>query len=654
MTIEKLGRYEILGELGKGAMGQVFLARDPLIGRELALKTFRVGLSAQDQELEQFRVRFLREAQSAGILNHPNIVTIHDVVVEQGGDFFIAMEYVKGEDLKHLIQRQGRLDLRFVLDVIAQIADGLDYAHGKGVVHRDIKPANIILTKEKQAKITDFGIARVDASNLTTEGQLLGTPNYMSPEQIQGQPVDHRADLWALGVMLYEMVTGKKPFLGENLTQVTHKIVFDPFPDPKKAVPNLPGNLEKILAQALGKKPDDRYQKGSDLARDLRAVFNRPTTSAIGSSGSFLGGEGDPATGTLTVQNPAANLTITSAAAHEALKPPTGTVPTLRSTATGVFPVQPPPSEAKGSKTAWIAAGAAGLAVVVLLVVIALKGGNGTPPPGDGGPRADPEAALQASYMPHIDEARRLLDAGDPDAALVAVEKALAVVPENREVRQLRHQAEEMRDRLAGDDSQSAVLLYRLEQVRAALAARDYRLAARQAEAVLELDPKNDEGQKLLAEAQDGLLRREQVRDRLSASGSGPSPVTTTDPASNPTVAPPPATAAAPEPTTLEIDFFSELSEGRLTIYHGSNRLYQDSFKFEEGGSGVFQRSKATSGRLTQTVTLPAGPVKLSIYTKPKGADTRITDVEGVLAPGGNAVLHLRLTQDTRVQASIE
>ncbi|MEM8932171.1 MAG: serine/threonine-protein kinase, partial [Acidobacteriota bacterium] len=137
MKPEKLGRYEIVGELGKGAMGLVYLARDPIIGRELAIKTFRLGFSAKDADAEQFKARFLREAQSAGILSHPNIVTIHDVVVDDGGEFFIAMEYVKGTDLKRYVQEKGRLDSRFVVDIVAQIADGLDYAHKKGVVHRD-------------------------------------------------------------------------------------------------------------------------------------------------------------------------------------------------------------------------------------------------------------------------------------------------------------------------------------------------------------------------------------------------------------------------------------------------------------------------------------------------------------------------------------
>src|SRR3981081_4474449 len=180
LTPTKLGRYEIVDEIGKGAMGVVYLARDPLIGRLVALKTFRISYSVKDAELEQFRARFIREAQSAGILSHPNVVTIHDVVEEsEAGLAFIAMEYVRGTNLKTLLQRETPLDLTYVAGILEQIADGLDYAHSKGVVHRDVKPANIIITADNRAKITDFGIARIDTSNLTQEGQLLGTPNYM-------------------------------------------------------------------------------------------------------------------------------------------------------------------------------------------------------------------------------------------------------------------------------------------------------------------------------------------------------------------------------------------------------------------------------------------------------------------------------------------
>lgn len=280
LTPTKLGRYEILDELGKGAMGVVYLARDPLIGRLVALKTFRIGYSVRDQELEQFRARFMREAQSAGILSHPGIVTIHDVV-EHGdeGLAFIAMEYIRGTNLKQVLQSGEPMSMLRISDIISQVADALDYAHSQGVIHRDVKPANILLTADHRVKITDFGIARLNTSNLTQEGQLLGTPNYMAPEQIQGREVDHRADLFALGVVFYEMLTRHKPFQGENLTVVSHRIVYDHFTPPRDYVRDLPPPVEKVLTRALEKDPARRYPRARDMAEDLRRAVTQ-TASA--------------------------------------------------------------------------------------------------------------------------------------------------------------------------------------------------------------------------------------------------------------------------------------------------------------------------------------------------------------------------------------
>jgi tRNA A-37 threonylcarbamoyl transferase component Bud32 len=274
LTPTKLGRYEIVDEIGKGAMGVVYLARDPLIGRLVALKTFRIGFSVKDAELDQFRARFIREAQSAGILSHPNIVTIHDVVERSDeGLAFIAMEYVRGTNLKSVLQEDRRPPLPYVTAVIAQVADALDYAHSCKVIHRDVKPANILITADDRVKITDFGIARLDTSNLTQEGQLLGTPNYMSPEQILGRDIDARADIFSLGVVLYEMLTRHKPFQGENLTVVSHRIVYDHFTPPREYVDDLPPGTETILNKALEKDPGRRYQRARDLAEDLRRVL---------------------------------------------------------------------------------------------------------------------------------------------------------------------------------------------------------------------------------------------------------------------------------------------------------------------------------------------------------------------------------------------
>ncbi|MDX1999092.1 MAG: serine/threonine-protein kinase [Thermoanaerobaculia bacterium] len=272
-----LGRYKILDEIGRGAMGVVYLAKDPLIGRLVAIKTFRVHFSVGDKELEQFRARFFREAQSAGILSHPRLVTIHDVVEDDGsGGSFIAMEYVRGTNLKQILQEEKRLELETIAEIVGQIADGLDYAHSHGVVHRDVKPANILIDANREVKITDFGIARIEAAtNLTHDGQLIGTPNYMAPEQIKGDATDHRADIFSLGVVLYEMLAGDKPFKGENLTAVTHKIVYEPFTPLEQHVKGLPEGLQRVLLKALAKDPAARYGRAGDLAADVRRVVSQ-------------------------------------------------------------------------------------------------------------------------------------------------------------------------------------------------------------------------------------------------------------------------------------------------------------------------------------------------------------------------------------------
>ncbi len=337
MTPEKLGRYEILGELGKGAMGVVYLARDPIIDRQLAIKTFRMAYSAREKEVEQFRQRFLREAQTVGKLSHPNIVTVHDVGQEDD-EYFIAMEYIKGIDLKQQMQREERLEVAYVVDVVAQIAEGLAAAHEQGVVHRDVKPANIIITADQQAKITDFGIARIEQSNLTVAGQLLGTPNYMAPEQIQGKDVDSRTDIFSLGVMLYELLTKKKPFQGENLTQVSHRIVYDEYTSPDEFVEDLSPELLAILGRALNKIPDERYQDAAEMARDLRDVLREDGES----TDAALEPPPPPSQAAQAATPPAVSQSPPSAATVEASAAVTEVLPAVES----FEPVPPPPAQA--------------------------------------------------------------------------------------------------------------------------------------------------------------------------------------------------------------------------------------------------------------------------------------------------------------------
>jgi eukaryotic-like serine/threonine-protein kinase len=275
--LTRLGRYEVLNELGKGAMGIVYLAKDPLIGRLVAIKTIRTSsFGDDDSESREFRERFIREAQTAGILSHPNIVTIHDIGEDpETQTSFIAMEYIEGRNLKSLLAEKNRFGYEQIADIIAQVAEAIDYAHRKGIIHRDIKPANVIITTDGKVKIMDFGIAKIASSNLTTTGQFLGTPNYMSPEQVSGAAVDGRSDIFSLGVVLYELLTSRKPFQGENLTAISYKIVHEEFTPPAELSPEVPVDFNAIVARAMAKDPWNRYQRGKDLALALHQLKAR-------------------------------------------------------------------------------------------------------------------------------------------------------------------------------------------------------------------------------------------------------------------------------------------------------------------------------------------------------------------------------------------
>lgn len=270
-----LGRYEVEKELGRGAMGIVYLGKDPKINRQVAIKTMMLELEGTADQIKETKMRFFREAESAGNLNHPNIVRIFDAG-EENEIAYIAMELLEGHDLKRYCDRASLLPLATVLDYCAKTADGLDYAHLAGVIHRDIKPANIMLLKDGSLRITDFGIARITSSSKTATGTVMGSPSYMSPEQVAGKKVDGRADLWSLGVMLYEMSTGAKPFKGgDAIGTLLFQIASDKPAAPTDYMPDLPSDVVAIIDRCLIKIPDERYQRGAELAVDLRKVLDR-------------------------------------------------------------------------------------------------------------------------------------------------------------------------------------------------------------------------------------------------------------------------------------------------------------------------------------------------------------------------------------------
>lgn len=267
--ISQLGRYEVLGELGQGAMGIVYKAKDPLIDRVVAIKTINLGLALDEKE--EYEGRFYQEAKAAGRLNHPNIVTIYDVG-KSGDVAYIAMEFLQGRELRDIMNDSGLLPVDQVLDIAAQVAQGLAYAHEHDIVHRDVKPSNIMVVRDGHAKITDFGIARMASSAVRTQtGMVLGSPKYMSPEQVMGKAIDQRSDIFSLGVMLYEMLTGQAPFNGENVNAIMYQTLNAVPAPPNTLNPAVPEMVNFILAKALAKKVEDRYQNAKDFAVDLRA-----------------------------------------------------------------------------------------------------------------------------------------------------------------------------------------------------------------------------------------------------------------------------------------------------------------------------------------------------------------------------------------------
>lgn len=270
MGLKVLGRYRILGELGRGAMGVVYRAVDPMIEREVALKTLHAELPPDIAG--EVRVRFLREARSAGRLSHPNIVTIYDVG-EDGGAAYIAMELLEGPSLAQMLKERQRIPFHSAADVIAQVADALHHAHQHSIVHRDVKPANVVVSRTGRAKLTDFGVAYVPASDVTQHGSALGSPRYMAPEQVLGQAIDARADIFSLGVVLYEVLTRRTPFEWPGDTTVyalMQRIAGEPHPPLRQIDAEIPAGFDRIMDRALAKRPQDRYQSAAEFASDLR------------------------------------------------------------------------------------------------------------------------------------------------------------------------------------------------------------------------------------------------------------------------------------------------------------------------------------------------------------------------------------------------
>ena len=296
-----IGRYEITGTLGFGAMGAVYKAFDPVIKRELAIKTIRLDVPPQSPQRAAFIERFYQEARISGTLSHPNIVTLFDIG-EENGMPFLAMEYVAGETLSEIIDEGSRFEPERVVTLVSQVAAALDYAHSRGVVHRDIKPANLIVQKGDKVKVSDFGIAKLLDTEITQTGALLGTPSYMSPEQAMGEPLDGRSDIFSLGVCAFEMLSGEQPFPGNNVTSILYRLVHvDPIePADLERTGVVPQLWREVFHRVLAKKPDGRYEKAGLFVRGLEESMGLQAAGLAGEAAAVA----TPSESTVTLQTP--------------------------------------------------------------------------------------------------------------------------------------------------------------------------------------------------------------------------------------------------------------------------------------------------------------------------------------------------------------
>jgi serine/threonine protein kinase len=490
MDRERIGKYEIVGELGRGTMGEVYKARDPVLKRFVALKTMGVRAAPGDETLQ----RFQREAQAAAVLNHPNIVTVHDFG-EENGLLYMAMELLEGTDLRDAIDNELLTSFDEKLDVLDGVLAALDYAHARGVVHRDIKPANIHLGPGRQVKIMDFGLARVSTSEMTQDGIVLGTPNYMSPEQALGDKVDGRSDLFSAGAVLYELLTGHKPFEADSTPSVLFQVVHRQAPPVRRWAPDVPGGIVAVVNRSLEKDREKRFAG----AGDMRAAL------AIARQAVAAGASKAPPLPTVRPAQPpplppAAAPTVSPRSFDVGAPPvpPRPRVPTPppipSPSALRRSPTLPPGSVPPAGRRTWwplvVGASVAVLALAAVSLALWLRGPAGpSPDPSPSAPSAALSALTHELVRKQVQLARRELEDKNYAAAATEAEGALKLAPGDANAGDV---LSATRDRVRELDQSIA-------EARRLLGAGDTAGASRELSHVLELDPRHPAAAELSA-----------------------------------------------------------------------------------------------------------------------------------------------------------
>jgi serine/threonine protein kinase len=448
--LEQIGKYKVLEKIGQGAMGEVYRAHDPILNREVAVKTISADLSADDH----LRKRFQREAQSAARLNHPNIITVYDYGEEQG-KIYMAMELLDGADLKQAIARRAALTLDEKLSVVDQILEGLAFAHSHEIVHRDLKPANVHLLSNGQVKIMDFGLARLGGSEMTRTGMVMGTPHYMSPEQVRGERADARSDVFAVGCVFYELLTYRKPFDADSMHSVLFKVMQEDPPSVHDLVPGVPAVLAQVVERAIAKDPSQRFQN----AAEFRSALHRAMQAvAVGEGEKLLPDLAVPAASAPARggDSPASASASASASSAAAVRAGTSAGASRAPASRSRIQARPAPS----SKAPLLVAG-------VVLLLVAAGGGllllgrspRSTPAPPVTARTTQVDGLAQELARSQVELARRRSDAGDFRDAMRQAQRALKIDPANKDAQEIFTKAKATVDRVdkAADAARAAV-----------------------------------------------------------------------------------------------------------------------------------------------------------------------------------------------------
>ncbi len=484
--MNSIGRYQLVEKLGQGGMGVVYRAFDTLLQRVVAVKVISGAIESGGEQRE----RFFREARAAGQLSHRHIITIHDLG-EHEGQPYLAMEYLEGEDLQRRLARPERMSLARKVEIAIEICEGLEYAHARGVIHRDVKPANIFITDSGTAKILDFGLARLVTSELTNSNMMMGTINYMAPEQVRGERADHRSDIFSVGVVLYELLGGRKAFEGDSFATTLYRILQEEPESLLHIEPALPPDLVAIVERALAKPRDERYQQMSDMLRDLAVHRQQLTVHDTPAARAALGVPELPRLPSSRDSDAPTVAYGTTPFPALPSEPPHGSAGAGTPSAPAI-PSEPAATAApvgRPRRRVWIGLGIGALAIAALAIWAGRRPQPSAEPVGP--VVAHAPAVDQAALVNDLAQARQALQEGDFTAAGHHADAVLAVAPDHAEARRISDEAASALDRVARG----------LQEARDAMAAGRFEEASRAAGKVLGLSPANPEARQLMQEA---------------------------------------------------------------------------------------------------------------------------------------------------------